>query len=483
MPHGGVASTARANPDEGLCDHYLPRKRRFCRAEKREGSRFCHTHDTLTPSAAQQGGGGGAAADAAERPRRVPCPINPNHTVYESRLQYHVKVCPDLRFVVTRLPYYRENAHALRGAVYCAAADTQHERRTHHDLDADTLRQLIARVRRCYFAVVQPQTVLLAEEVSSEGEETPTSVRKASAKHGPQHRALLHCLQRAIAGFAKAQELAGDADVAVAGFIELGAGKGGLAVALQDAVLSRAFALPGSKVEKQGSVAADGSSEPLLVVVDVDNFRRKGDARVCRTRLPLTRLRLDIKDLDLAAALRDPSVRKRARDGEHAGGGTSLGLRPEALIPAEHWVAMGKHLCGACTDFALACITAPNLRTEGRLCVSVVVLATCCHHRCELQHLNSLGATDNDGQAVLRLPGTQDTLSAAEFAAIASMSSWAVSGAFVDEESRITGVCCKRVIDALRVQYLKQSGYRAAYLCQYTQRDITEENVCIVAFA
>ncbi|RNF11035.1 tRNA guanosine-2-O-methyltransferase TRM13 [Trypanosoma rangeli] len=483
MPPEGVASTPQSNTDNSLCDHYLPLKKRFCRAEKRGGSRFCHTHDTPTLFAAQQVSDGIRVADDTERPRRVPCPINPNHTVYESRLQYHTKVCPDLRFVATRLPYYRANLHAFRGNVYCAGSDTQHERRTHHHLDADTLRQLIARVRQCYFTVVQPQMVLMAEEISNKGEEASTSTRKLSAKHGPQHRALLHCLQKAIAGFSRRQVQTDGAGAAVAGFLELGAGKGGLSVALQDAVLSHAFDLPGNTPTKQSSMAAVGCREPLLVVVDVDNFRRKADARVCRTRLPLIRLRLDIKDLDLAAALRDPSVRKRDRSSEHADKSISLDPRPAALNAEEHWVAMGKHLCGACTDFALACITAPNLRTEGRLSVSAVVLATCCHHRCELRHINSLESTGRNGDTVLRLPGTTYTLSPAEFAAIASMSSWAVSGACVDHESRITGVCCKRVIDALRIQYLKQSGYRAAYLCQYTQREITEENVCIVAFA
>ncbi|PWV09222.1 hypothetical protein C3747_81g50 [Trypanosoma cruzi] len=474
--------TSQANPDDALCDHYLPRKKRFCRSEKREGSRFCHTHDTFTSSAGPHGGECVRAEECEGRPRRVPCPINPNHTVYAARLQHHIQVCPDLRYVTRKLPYYKANVNALRGKVYCRENDTAHERQTHHHLDADNLRQLIERVRHCYFSVIQPQIVLMAEEISSNNEETSKSTCNMSAKHGPQHRALLRCLQRAIEGFFKAQTPTESAGAAVKGFVEFGAGKGGLSVALQDALLSHAFDLSGSTVEKKELAPAHVHRKPLLVVVDVGNFRRKGDARVSRTSLPLVRLRLDIKDLELAKALRDPSVFKRARDEEKVNVSTLLDNIHAEGIPEERWVALGKHLCGACTDFALSCITSPNLCTEGRASVIAVVFATCCHHLCELRDLNALASTEEDQQAILRLPGTEYTISAAEFAAIASMSSWAVSGTAVDKERQATGVCCKRVIDALRIQYLKQNGYRSAYLCQYIEKGITEENVTIVAF-
>ncbi|EKF38074.1 hypothetical protein MOQ_001719 [Trypanosoma cruzi marinkellei] len=394
-----------------------------------------------------------------------------------------MQVCPDLRYVTRQLPYYKADANALRGNVYCREDDTSHERQTHHHLDADNLHRLIEHVRYCYFTVIQPQIVLMAEEISNNSnEETSKSTYNMSAKHSPQHRALLRCLQRALEGFLKAQTPTDSAGATVKGFIEFGAGKGGLSVALQDALLSNTFDLSGSTIEKKELALAHVPRTPLLVVVDVGNFRRKGDARVSRTSLPLVRLRLDIKDLELAKALRDPSVCKRARDEEKVNVNTLLDTSHNEGIPEERWVALGKHLCGACTDFALSCITSPNLRTEGSASVIAVVFATCCHHLCELRHLNAIASTEHDQQATLRLPGTEYTISAAEFAAIASMSSWAVSGTAVDKERQTTGICCKRVIDALRIQYLKQNGYRSAYLCQYVENGITEENVTIVAF-
>lgn len=81
----------------------------------------------------------------------------------------------------------------------------------------------------------------------------------------------------------------------------------------------------------------------------------------------------------------------------------------------------------------------------------------------------------------LRLPHTNLSLASDEFAAIASMSSWAVSDTFVNERQRYIGLCCKRVIDAFRVHYLRSCGFDAVQ-CEYVSSKVTPENVCIVAW-
>ncbi|KEG09112.1 tRNA guanosine-2-O-methyltransferase TRM13 [Trypanosoma grayi] len=423
------------------------------------------------------------ASDAESLPQRVPCPINPNHTVYASRLQHHVRVCPDLRFVASALPYYSQNTNAFCGKVYCRDEDVRHERLTHRDLDKATLDRLITRVREYYYSVVQPQIVLLAEEQCGADDDPVDQTRRLSSKHSPQHRGLLWCVEKALRGHIETLHEHGSDSGAIAGFVEFGAGKGGLSVALQDAISSGSLKIAGYNTEPAVTALEGGGSSNLrLLVVDVDNFRRKGDACVRRTSLPLIRLRLNIKDLDLVAALRDPSVRKRSREGVDSTTANSVETQGNSPATEERWVALGKHLCGSCTDFALSSVTSPKLHAKSHASVVAVVLATCCHHRCELQHLNALPEGGDDTFPSLRLPGTDYTISSAEFAAITSMSSWAVSGSFVDEQSRQTGVCCKRVIDALRVEYLRRKGYLCAYLCEYVGRDVTEENVCIVAF-
>ncbi|CBH10715.1 hypothetical protein, conserved [Trypanosoma brucei gambiense DAL972] len=500
------------NPDAVACDFYLSHKRRFCRTAKRAGGRYCPTHDVngtttgettpavvLSSSGSAVGPGRTAGEGVSTGPsralQRVPCPINPNHTVYADKLQKHVKVCPDLRFVVDKLPYYSKDLHACKGVAYCVTSqESEKERFTHHHMDTVVLEDLITRVRECYFNVIQPRIVLLAEECQEPFQDNSStgSTRRISNKHGPQHRALLRCVQTVIRGYAEGRGNLGNTYVRIAGFLELGAGKAGLAVSLQDALLSGSIRYchshPGFQERKEGRTAvnealsADNGDFPRIVVVDMDNFRRKADACVRNSRLPLVRLRINIKDLDLAKALCGASACKRSREETSSTSDQCTNAIKQSVPVEEQWVAFGKHLCGACTDFALSCVTAPNLNTEGFASVCAVVFATCCHQRCELKHINALLSPSECRRGRIAIPGTNHTFSEREFAAITSMSSWAVSGEAVDAERRLTGMCCKRVIDAFRLEYLKQSGFRRTYLCQYAESSVTGENICIVAF-
>lgn len=480
------------NPDSRYCNYYVARKHRFCKTERRLGSVYCPTHslDAKAPVAT-----GSTAGDTPGEDVRVPCPINPNHTVYASRLAKHVKVCPDLRFVTTDLPYYSADVHADRGVPHlCCAPSPGTARFTHRSLSADERSALQQKIKQCYEQRVRESIIDLrafasagrsalvgcdsprgdsssdteADPEEADPEEAEVSVsgstdgtQPKSRKHSPQHSALLQCLQYALSQSSGCPQ--------VDGFIELGAGKGGLSVALQGLLMQYADAKrePAKGAEVQQLEAAFSFlprvvASPQVVVVDMDGFRRTGDARVRRTALPLHRLRINIKDLDLAVA-----------------------LRHSFPTPQDtRWVALGKHLCGACTDFALAAVAAANGEAPSTLYrVPVLVIATCCHHRCELRHVNppSNCGEDSKGNGVT-LPGTPSfTFTEKEFAAMTSMTSWAVCGDFVDASQREVGYQCKRVIDELRVAFLKSKGFTAAQ-CRYTSTDVTGENVCLLAW-
>jgi tRNA:m4X modification enzyme len=566
------------NPDPAFCSYYVTRKHRFCRTECKPGSLYCCTHDSgisAQSSGTKEGavavGSSSTKSEGTDGPApsggaRVPCPINPNHTVYASRLEKHVKVCPDLRFVATQLPYFRENKHANKGAIFvsssrCLDAGEATARRTHRDLAPDGLAALICKVADCYRTCVAPEIVVMPscdtgvtttmaepklDSASSSAVSpslsgpttTPLShAESTSQKHGPQHTALLRCLNDVVLQFREAdsivaqythlphhaREPAADASapIHVDGFVEFGAGKGGLSVALQQLLVQH---LPTSESKREAAkadhAARDAARAPLsasppawpfldhvaphppLVVLDMDGFRRKGDARVRHSAMPLRRLRINIKDVDLTQAFVEgilptcTPADKAAKDATEVSAvetrsGSSVAVGEDKV---QNWAMLGKHLCGACTDFALSCLTeAPSLAQEARVQLPVVVIATCCHHRCELRHLNPPTAvlsdyaearvTGGEGEpAVLVMPGAAAfTWTEDEFAALTSMSSWAVCGGFVDEGKRLVGRQCKRIIDQLRVHFLRQLGY-VAFQCQYTTRDITEENVCIVGF-
>nr|KAF6398300.1 tRNA methyltransferase 13-like protein [Rousettus aegyptiacus] len=64
---------------EGRCGYYVEKKKRFCRLVVAAGKRFCGEH-------------AGAAEEENTR-KRILCPLDPKHTVYEDQLAKHLKKC------------------------------------------------------------------------------------------------------------------------------------------------------------------------------------------------------------------------------------------------------------------------------------------------------------------------------------------------------------------------------------------------------
>ncbi|XP_045059470.2 tRNA:m(4)X modification enzyme TRM13 homolog isoform X3 [Desmodus rotundus] len=75
------AATPRStgSPAEGRCGYYVAKKKRFCRMVVAAGKRFCGEH-------------AGAAEEENAR-KRILCPLDPKHTVYEDQLAKHLKKC------------------------------------------------------------------------------------------------------------------------------------------------------------------------------------------------------------------------------------------------------------------------------------------------------------------------------------------------------------------------------------------------------
>lgn len=408
---------------------------------------------------------------------------------------------------------------------------------------------------------------------------------EGSMKHTPQHIALLQMMDCAI----MKSSLPG-LQKPLDGVLELGAGKGGLSIALQRLLTTFAneikIELPSSLSCKGSSISAtsflnssilaarfpflthqwktsqsvaaslspsvsitsqNSSSSffnfPTISVIDVQTFRRKGDSKVCHSVLPIHRLRVDLKDLYLTKAFLCGAITgtdhttgapqektthyEELQPNEGPSCVISVPSKEEALKGLQkekitkQWVAVGKHLCGAATEFALSCLAEPELQSVANVAFRAVVIATCCHHRCEYVHMlppspsvctastpqsgdsicnssmtpaaqkkekieapphcDSTALPSSHEQQPLALPGTDFTLNQEEFAAVASMTSWAVGGKNVDTQKQRIGYLCKRIIDSYRVAYLRSLGFDA-YLATYIPRFITEENVCIVAF-
>ena len=73
----------------------------------------------------------------------------------------------------------------------------------------------------------------------------------------------------------------------------------------------------------------------------------------------------------------------------------------------------------------------------------------------------------------------EEGLNGDDFTLLTRVSSWAICGG-VSEERVAIGRQCKRLIDYGRLQVLQKDGYDVR-LAQYTSREVTPENIVLIA--
>ena len=218
-----------------------------------------------------------------------------------------------------------------------------------------------------------------------------------------------------------------------------------------------------------------------MVLVDRASPRHKLDTRLKHETgekeeagVGVTRLRVDIGDLDLGRALV-----------------TTDHVSPRGVV------GVSKHLCGAATDLTLRCLAGTLASDKFR----GLMIALCCHHRCDWR--SYVGKQFFTDQGFTR----------ADFDILVTMTSWATCGfdrgkkTDIDEEpeheadqaeefhpndrySRMglseskreeIGRLCKRVLDCGRIQYLKSAfPTLSVQLKHYVSPEVSLENALLL---
>ncbi|CAN0254519.1 unnamed protein product, partial [Ectocarpus sp. 12 AP-2014] len=291
------------------CLYRVPGKGRYCAQRRsKHSASFCGTH----------------MGETAEKGKRVPCPVDPNHTVFEQQLSSHVKIC-NLALQQARMvaqPYYSEGINSgppLLPGEEEEEKNTEKEEEDRGDvavvaavaaaaaLDDAFVVDLLSRVEAAHRHLVGeiPTEVLDPPEVQA--------LHRARSEDGMGFRKGRHVLQQAslvghlflfTAFLATCRGLVGPTGAGGHGengpsvlHVEMGAGKGTLGQSI-------ATAFPGSDV----------------TMVERSSVRRKAENRLEGVS---TRARIDIRDLDMGGL---PSLTAEGDD------------RPV--------VAVAKHLCG-----------------------------------------------------------------------------------------------------------------------------------------
>ncbi|GAX76544.1 hypothetical protein CEUSTIGMA_g3990.t1 [Chlamydomonas eustigma] len=486
------------SPDSGRCNFFVEHKKRYCRFQTAPGQNFCGNHLHLMTQTGE---------------KHVPCPIDPSHTVPESKLKGHLKKCS--KFVAQQQakaqPFFIEDVNAgseedpdlycnlvttAEGDAVNAATDTsgvQGSNNKHYVLSPfakgraaarssyvasklgnDALLSLIARVEDAFQQECQGHLPPLHDRIPDickasmrRNDHTPYS-----EKHGLQQASIIGNMLRV--GILPPP--------AATALIELGAGKGYLSLMLShsyashhggtsEAVLvdyskgatvctettygaakrteteSHASVVGGAvdsaSRKGQDSLSTEGqdSSFGAVVLVDYRNFKNKAD-RQLRDR-NLHRLKIDLKDLNMdscpglrASHVDDGSNQKDTLTQSKSHHTDADGKGDIARVNVPAWVCVGKHLCGAATDYALrACFKGRpyglkgvgnkgnETETELHHCEGVaankmhgLAVAPCCHHRC--------GWRAYTGKALFRDLG----FSPEEFEVLSWMTGWALCG-------------------------------------------------------
>ncbi|XP_066548369.1 tRNA:m(4)X modification enzyme TRM13 homolog [Amia ocellicauda] len=456
MSEDGVSA-----PLLGRCGFYVEKKKRYCKMVVAKGKTFCGEH--------------AIAATQEDDRKRIPCPLDPKHTVFEDQLAKHLKKCNSRE--KPKPVYYIQDINAGH------EEDVEQmplSSRSKEDLDL-----LIKRLKKA----IRGLTCKHEEKILSH-----TALHEALNDTKNGDFAFKHLKQQAsILGNMDSLGLLGPNRC----FVEFGAGKG--------------------KLSHWIDICLQAADNVHFLLVERATTRFKVDGKHKSRRPVFERLQVDIQHLCLSKVpfLRDqkPPV---VGIGKHlCGTATDLALRcllesHPCNSEARDTEPSQKRLRLELPDGGSGEVEegqpslAPDPSSEARkgLKVAGVAIALCCHHRCDWRHYV--------GREFFRVLG----LGATEFSAFQRMSSWATCGLRrphsdrtppqentedqeeheqgVESENSFDGVLCaedrehigrlcKLLIDHGRVYYLQQKGY-TAMLQYYTSPDVSLENVLLTAF-
>jgi tRNA:m4X modification enzyme len=330
------------------CHFYVPKKHRFCRQLPHPSGLFCGNHQHLQ--------------ECTKGKKRIPCPLDPSHWIYEDNVEKHVKICPQAKKRKRQEgeSYFTKNVNVGGYGDLCLELPPA--------VDVGTVgwaERLALRVLETHQQIFggtgdEPASSLTLQDLHKsialkdisrqeldagivEGFQSHR-IKSGGSRHIPQLASLVGHLREInvlpTIGTKKSQE-------SPLVLLEMGAGRGmfGLAAA---------------------GVASAGGTQTHLVMVERAGSRSKAD-KVFRNlppgesgstylelkRVQWSRIECDLAHVNLPVVL----------DKEN--------------VPGAKIVVIAKHLCGAGTDLALKSMES----LQGK--VGACVLATCCHGVCD----------------------------------------------------------------------------------------------------
>ena len=246
-------------------------------------------------------------------------------------------------------------------------------------------------------------------ETSSTNTATTEGGNYESHKHRLQEACLVQIMDEVIGGGGVGHSSSN------CSFLELGAGKAGLSVAVRQ-------------------LFHDTSKNPIFVV-DRSNFKDSNEKKPQYVGSVQERIRMLVEDF---AFDRYPTPAPPPQGNTEGGGAIEDDVD-------RGWVLVGKHLCGSCTDFSLTC--ALNALNKSPPCrrVQAIVLAPCCRHLCDYEPFV------RDSLSIRLVP------SRCVWDILRSLTSWASGGKDASPWKIRAGTLAKRILDLCRLRGMKEA--------------------------
>ncbi|KAH8327199.1 hypothetical protein KR074_006928 [Drosophila pseudoananassae] len=407
---------------ESICSYWVPRKKRRCKMTANKGSPFCGAHAPASKLDEISG------EDSCKE--RVPCPLDPKHTVFKRKLAKHLTIC-NARDQQSTLPYIIKNINSGDHLPDSTDAAKLRELKLHEVPDEEFY---------AFIATIENLYAELIDSTITESHSTHESLKEELSRddYGQNTLRQLHQSSSLLGILETDQQITNDTS-----YVEFGAGKGQLSYHLATELDERH--MTGSQV----------------ILIDRMSLRHKKDNKVANRDL-VKRIRADIGDLKLSAL---PELKKTQRT-----------------------VAFSKHLCGEATDLTLRCI-----QIDGSSPVDYVLIALCCHHRCSWQSyvgrpfLLERGIGPRLFAILIKMASwavcgtglSRERRRAMEQAEKQEPPEENTQRLGREERERF-GLQCKRLLDWGRLEYIRSQGYEAS-LKFYVPKDVTLENVVLVA--
>lgn len=409
----------------GKCGFFMDQKRRYCGMSTSQGALYCLEHFD---------------GSVGSKTGRVPCPLDPNHTVWASNLSKHVKKCNKLKLkhMNDDEPFYVPDCNLLGGASP-ASISTQCD---------DDILQSIPIIRDIYANEFQEMVVQTKSNSFMETHRCSQVI--SNKKHAIQQSSLIqHLLDN---------ELLLDTS-----FIEFGCGRAELSRYINQVVLN---GLNETQQLPQFTLIDRASNRMKFDSKFKDDYKELSAGSHVAGHIFTKRCKIDIKDLKI-----DPLVENN-RD----------------------YVAVSKHLCGVATDLTLRCIAnSTTLNEHARL--KGLCIAMCCRHVCDAdQYVNRLYI-----ETFLEKYSKDTSVNYNSFfTSLRKICSWATSGRREGSDENDTnghftnlsisqreqlGQMARRIIDEGRKNWLqdhlKVGGYKVE-LIKYVPSDVSLENVAMI---